>query len=134
MEGSRVKKEFCGCSWLMSDSFWRYIQPLLPKYPRRPRGGRPRVNLRQVMNGIFYVLRTGCQWKAVPTYFGSGSTVHRYFQEWTTAGVFRRLWRNQLTRYDARRGIVWRWQSLDGAQTKAPLGGEKNREKPHGSR
>ena len=86
------------------------------------------------MNGIFYVLRTGCQWKAVPTYFGSGSTVHRYFQEWTTAGVFRRLWRNQLARYDARRGIVWRWQSLDGAQTKAPLGGEKNREKPDGSR
>jgi transposase len=118
----------------MSDVFWRYIQPLLPKYPRHRRGGRPRANLRQVMNGIYYVLRTGCQWKAVPTYFGSGSTVHRYFQEWTAVGVFRRLWRDQLKRYDVRRGISWRWQSLDGAQTKAPLGGEKNREKPDRSR
>jgi transposase len=134
MEGFRVKKEFCGSSWLLSDRFWRCIQPLLPKYPPHPQGGRPRANLRQVMNGIYYVLRTGCQWKAVPTYYGSGSTIHRYFQEWTAAGVFRRLWRSQLTRYDARRGIAWAWQSLDGAQTKAPLGGEKNREKPDRSR
>jgi putative transposase len=130
MEGSRVKKEFRGCSWLMSDAFWRYIQPLIPKYPPQPHGGRPRANLREVMNGIFYVLRTGCHWKAVPKYYGSGSTVHRYFQEWTVLGVFQRLWKSQLKRYDARRGIAWQWQSLDGAQTKAPLGGEKNREKP----
>ena len=129
-----MKKEFRGCSWLMADAFWRHIQPLLPKYSRSPKGGRPRVNLRQVMNGIFYVLRTGCQWKAVPSYYGSGSTVHRYFQEWTQLGVFGELWKQMLRRYDARRGIDWRWQSLDGAQTKAPLGGEKNREKPHRSR
>ncbi len=103
----------------------------LPKYPVSPRGGRPRANLRQVMNGIYYVLRTGCQWKAVPKDYGSGSTVHRYFQEWTT-GPFTGCGSCSL-RYDARRGIAWRWH-LDGAQTKAPLGGEKNREKPYGSR
>jgi hypothetical protein len=45
-------------------------------------------------------------------------------------GVFHRLWKSQLKRYDGRRGIAWRWQSVDGAMTKAPLGGEKNREKP----
>ncbi len=117
----------------MSDAFWRYIQPLLPKYKRSPYGGRPRVNLREVMNGIYYVLRTGCQWKAVPSYYGSGSTVHRYFQEWTQRGVFGTLWKRMLRRYDAHRGIAWRWQSLDGAQTKAPLGGEKNRQKSHRS-
>jgi transposase len=58
-----VKIEFRGCSWLMSDAFWRHIQPLLPNYARSIRGGRPRVNVRQVMNGIFYVLRSarrGC--------------------------------------------------------------------------
>jgi putative transposase len=134
MEGAHVKKEFRGSSWLMSDSFWRYIQPLLPKYKPRPRGGRPRVDLRQVMNGIFYVLRTGCQWKAVPTYYSSGSTIHRYFQEWTKLGVFHELWKSLLKRYDTKRGIAWQWQSLDGAMTKSPLGGEKNREKPHRSR
>ena len=129
-----MKKEFRGCSWLMSDAFWRHIQPLLPKYRSSPRGGRPRADLRQVMNGIYYVLRTGCQWKAVPERFGSGSTIHRYFQAWTKAGVFHRLWKSQLKRYDGRHGIAWQWQSLDGAQTTAPLGGEKNREKPDGSR
>ncbi len=134
MEGCDVRIEFRGCSWLLSDVFWRHIQPLLPNYPRSPYGGRPRANLRQVMNGIYYVLRTGCQWKAVPTYYGSGSTIHRYFREWTALGVFERLWKSQLKRYDGRRGIAWRWQSLDGAQTKAPLGGEKNREKPDRSR
>ena len=78
------------------------------------RGGRPRANLRQVMDGIFYVLRTGCQWKALPREFGSGSTVHRYFQEWTEQGVFFRAWRAMLKRYDQRRGVGWNWQSVDG--------------------
>jgi transposase len=118
----------------MSDAFWRHIQPLLPKYTQSPHGGRPRAKPRQVMNGIFYVLRTGCQWKAVPKYYGSGSTIHRYFQEWTAQGVFHRLWKSLLKRYDGRRGIAWRWQSLDGAMTKSPLGGEKNREEPDRSR
>lgn len=130
-----MRKEYRGSSWRMGDRFWTYVLAVLPKYPPpSPRGGRPRVKLRQVMDGIFYVLRTGCQWKAVPKEYGSGSTVHRYFQEWVAAGVFHRLWRSQLRRYDARRGISWRWQCLDGATTKAPLGGEKNREKPDRSR
>jgi putative transposase len=118
----------------MADAFWQQIEPLLPKYSLSSRGGRPRANLRQVMDGIFYVLRTGCQWKALPREFGSGSTVHRYFQEWTQQGVFVQAWRGMLKRYDQRRGIGWNWQSVDGSMTKAPLGGEKNRQKPDRSR
>ena len=118
----------------MADAFWRLIEPLLPKYTRSPHGGRPRVDRRQVLDGIFYVLRTGCQWKALPREYGSGSTVHRYFQEWTELGVFGKAWRQMLKRYDRRRGIGWNWQSVDGSMTKAPLGGEKNRQKPYRSR
>jgi len=130
-----MRVEFKGCSWRLSDRFWSYLQSLLPNYPAASaRGGRPRADVRQVMNGIFYVLRTGCQWKAVPACYGSGSTVHRYFQEWVEHGVFRRLWIQQLRRYDRCRGIGWSWQSVDGSMTKAPLGGEKNREKPDRSR
>ena len=81
-------------------------------------------------NGIFYVLRTGCQWKAAPKEFGSGSSLHRYFQEWAQRHVFHKLWKYLLRRYDALRGIQWKWQSLDGSTTKAPLGGEKNGPKP----
>ena len=127
-----MRKEFRGCSWLMSDKFWRHIQPLLPKYPPpSSRGGRPRVNLRQVMDGIFYVLRTGCQWKALDTTgICSGSTAHLRFQEWVAAGVFLMLWQAGLERYDDLKGLDWSWLSMDGAMTKAPLGGEKNRQKP----
>lgn len=129
-----MRKEFRGSSWRMSDAFWRHIAPLLPKYMRSSLGGRPRANPRQVMDGIFYVLRTGCQWKALPREFGSGSTVHRYFQEWAQQGVFGKAWRQMLMRYDRTRGIGWNWQSVDGSMTKAPLGGEKNRQKPDRSR
>ncbi len=91
-----MRMEFRGSSWQMADAFWRQFEPLLPKYATSPRGGRPRANLRQVMDGIFYVLRTGCQWKALPREYGSGSTVHRYFQEWTQQGVFGKAWRRML--------------------------------------
>lgn len=109
------------------------MESFLPKYRRSPKGGRPRADLRQVADGIFYVLRTGCQWKAAPKEFGSGSTLHRYFQEWARRGVFHKLWKYLLRRYDQLRGIQWKWQSIDGSSTKAPLGGEKNRKKPDGS-
>jgi putative transposase len=112
------------------EALWQRIEPLLPKYPVSPEGGRPRLPLRKVVAGILYVLRTGCQWKAMPREFGSGSAIHDYFQEWTASGVFAELWRIALKEYDELVGIDWQWQSLDGAMTKSPLGGEKNREKP----
>ena len=120
-------------SWRIPDGLWRRMEPLLPKYRRSRKGGRPRADLRQVADGIFYVLRTGCQWKAAPKEFGSGSTLHRYFQEWAQQRVFHKLWKSLLQRYGELRGIQWKWQSIDGSNTKAPLGGEKNREEPDGS-
>lgn len=120
------------CDWLgkfsrCPEKLWRRVERMLPKYSPSPKGGRPRANLRGVMDGIWYVLRTGCQWKELPRYYGAASTVHRYFQEWTALGIFERLWKGCLKEYDDRRGIAWRWQSVDGSMTKSPLGGEKNR-------
>ena len=114
----------------MPEKLWRRLEPLLPWYPRSPNGGRPRVCLRGVANAIFYLLCTGCQWKALPPQFGAPSTVHRYFQEWARRRVFHRFWKKCLQIYDARRGIGWRWQALDGAMTKAPLGGGKTGKNP----
>jgi transposase len=112
------------------DALWERIEPLLPKYPVSPEGGRPRLPLRKVVTGILYVLQTGCQWKAMPREFGSGSAIHAYFQQWEVGGVFAKLWRLALEEYDDLVGIDWQWQSLDGAMTKSPLGGGENREKP----
>lgn len=118
----------------LPDVLWERMEPLLPRYRRSRKGGRPRLPLRNVANGIFYVLLTGAQWKAMPSEFGSGSAIHAYFQEWVQRGVFTRLWRLALEEYDQLQGIDWQWQSLDGAMTKAPLGGEKDGKKPDRSR
>lgn len=111
--------------WRLPDEVWAELAPLLP--PEKPPGtrGRPAVPFRKVMDGILYVLRTGCQWKAVPKEFGSGSTCHRRFQEWERSGVFEELWAQLLARYDELRGIQWRFQSLDSVTVKAPLGGRR---------
>ena len=92
--------------------------------PEPPSGGRPRKPDRQMFAAIFYILTTGIQWKALPRCLGAPSAVHDRFQEWTEAGVFEGLWATGLVEFDASVGLDWRWQALDGAMTKAPLGGE----------
>lgn len=114
------------------DELWERVQLLLPRFPRK-KTGRPRLDPRRVVDGIFYILRTGCQWKAVPPEFGAGSTLHDYFQTFVQDGFFRRLWEAGLFEYECFEGIKWDWQSIDGAMTKAPLGGEKDGPQPHGS-
>src|SRR5882724_3217403 len=114
----------------MPDGMWERIEVLLPKRRRRKVGGRPPLPWRRVIDGIFYVLRTGCQWKAAPKAFGSGSSLHRYFQALVKRRCFGDLWAMALLEYDDLVGLEWKWQSMDGAMTKAPLGGEKNRAQP----
>ena len=123
--------------WTVSDELWAKIEPVLPeRVNTHPRGGgRKAVPNRKVMNGVLFVLRTGCQWKALDaTGICSGSTAHARFQQWQQAGVFVKLWEQGLTEYDEMHGLEWSWQSMDGAMTKAPLGGGKNRQKPYRSR
>lgn len=122
--------------WRTPDVVWQRIEPLLPPKPARAPsvGGRPRVPDRQALDGIFFVLRTGCQWNALnETGICSSSTAHLRFQAWRKAGVFEKLWANGLNEYDELQGMQWAWQSMDGAMSKAPLGGKKNRAESDGS-
>jgi transposase len=107
----------------LPEALWRRLEPLIPKHRKGTRRGRPRVADRRVMAGIVYRLRTGCQWKALPGEFGSGSTCHLRMQQWTGAGVFRAIFSELVRYYDQRRGVSWRWASLDSAMVKAPKGG-----------
>jgi len=118
--------------WRIPDALWEKIEPLLPPGKPHPLGcHNPPVAPRKAMDAIFFVLRTGCQWNALnATGICSSSSAHRWFQEWTKAGVFVQLWKMGLKEYDQRKGIGWRWQSLDAAMTKAPLGGGKKRPQP----
>ena len=111
------------------DDLWELIEPHLP--PDKPPGanGRPRVPNRVVLNGILFVLRTGCQWKMVPREYGSGSTCHLRFQTWVRRGVFKKIWRECLKHYDDLKGIDWRFQSMDSATVSAPVKGGTRPEK-----
>lgn len=122
--------------WRIPDVVWAKMEPLLPPgKPHRFGGHNPRVPNRNAMDAILFVLRTGCQWNALDgTGICSSSSAHRRFQEWRDAGVFLEFWKQGLFEYDKLRGLDWGWLSMDGAMTKAPLGGEKNRPQSYGSR
>lgn len=121
----------------ISDALWARIEPLLParEKPVHPLGcHRPRVSDRKVLNSIFYLLRTGGQWQSLDsldsTRYAKRSTSHTRFQEWLEDGFFARLWHASLLDYDEMQGLDFEWLALDGAMTKAPLGGEKKRPQP----
>jgi putative transposase len=111
-------------SWELPDAVWQRMAPHIP--PKKGKEGHPRtVNVRRITEAIFYVLRTGIQWQACPRErFGPPSTVYYYFAQWVKAGVFAQLWAEALAVYDDLKGLEWTWQSVDGAMTKAPLGGK----------
>ena len=121
----------------ISDELWAVLDPRLPEHVNRHRfgGGRPRVPDRTCADAIFYVLRTGYQWQALDqTDLCAHSTAHDRFQTWVAAGVFLKLWHAGVQQFEELCGIEWDWLALDGALTKAPLGGEKNRPQSHRSR
>src|SRR3954447_13960705 len=119
--------------WRIPVELWEAIRDLLPVHKNTHRfgGGRPRAPDRVCMDAIFFVLRTGCQWKALDaTKFCPGSTAHDRFQEWVADGVFLALWKSGLLEYDCCKGIDWQWLSMDGCMTKAPLGGKRRAKTP----
>ena len=121
-------------SWVVSDTFCGHVEPLVPrrtpraarrKFVRKPGGGCKPKDARLVFEAIVYVLRTGCQWKALPRErFGSAGAIHKRFLEWEKAGFFITLWQVGLAEYGEMEGIAWRWQSIDGTMVKAPLAQE----------
>jgi transposase len=115
-------------SWEITDEFWARAEPLIPPSETRrrtigagPGGGRRPVPPRTALAGIFFALRTGIPWNALPEQFGSPSPVYRCFRRWRAAGFFEELWKAGLAAYDEAAGIDWTWVSGDGCMTKAPL-------------
>ena len=72
----------------LTDEQWALVEPLIPVYP----GGRPRkTSMREVLNAIFYILRTGCQWRFLPKDLPAKSTVWGYFNEWRHNGTLEEI-------------------------------------------
>ena len=104
------------------DKLWDKISNILPKEKPLSTIGRPIVPFRKILDGIMYILRTGCQWKMLPSEYASGSTCHRRFQQWVQIDIFKNMWIYLLKTYDNKKGIKWTWQSLDSISIKSPLG------------
>ena len=73
----------------LTDVEWTLIKPLIP--PAKRGGNKRTVVMREVINGLMYILSTGCQWRAIPKDLAPRSTVNRYFSRWTYDGTLDRI-------------------------------------------
>jgi transposase len=80
----------------IDDVLWESIEPYLP--PQKSPIGRPRANMRKLMNGILYVVMTGCTWKDVPRHYGSKSTVHRFHLYLCEHGTYQKIFNELLNK------------------------------------
>ena len=116
--------------WRIPDVLWERIEPLLPPRKPHPLGCHILRVLSPQSHGGDFLGLVGCQWGALDaTGLCSHSAAHRRFQEWVAAGASWALWQTGLLESDGLKGLDWSWLSMDGCQTKAPLGGEKHRGK-----
>jgi len=73
---------------VLTDEQWQRVAPHLPEHPPSPKGGRPRADDRECLEGILWLLRTGARWQDIPVDLPSGSTCWRRLQEWAIEEVF----------------------------------------------
>ncbi|HEV2459431.1 MAG TPA: IS5 family transposase, partial [Ktedonobacterales bacterium] len=97
------------------------IQPLLPPPART---GRPRADDRRTIEGILYILITGCRWQDLPREYGAPTTVWRRLKRWGEEGVWERIWRAALASLDQHGALDWSMAFLDGSFAPARKGGD----------
>ncbi|MBZ0172576.1 MAG: IS5 family transposase [Phycisphaerales bacterium] len=111
---------------LVTDELWKRAEPLIPKPPPDPRGGRPRADDRLCLAGIVFVLKTGIQWGELPGELGvSGSTCWRRLRDWKEAGVWDRLLEELLAELNAHGRLDLSLAVVDSASVRALKGGER---------
>ena len=96
---------------------WERLEPLLP--PRKPRMGRPNHDHRTIINGIFWILRTGAPWRDLPERYGSWKTVSSRFYRWRQAGIWDRVLAALQTDADAAGQLDWSIHFVDSTVIRA---------------
>ena len=106
----------------LTEAQWLKIERLLPKEKPSPRGGRRRIDDREVIEGIFWVLRSGARWKDLPREYPSATTCWRRLREWEDAGVWLSIWRAFLSELDDEGQLNWHEVFADGTFASAKKG------------
>lgn len=100
------------------------IVDFMPDHPPRPTGGRPRIDKRQALRGIFWILDNGAKWKDLPTCYGSKSSVHRAFRRWVDMGAFEDLFAQLGEMLELGKSFKLYECYIDGTFSKAKGGGD----------
>ena len=108
----------------LTDEQLNWLVERIPDPPKNPLGGRPCVDKRKVIRGIFWILDNGAKWKDLPRRFGTKSTVHRWFQTWVRKGVFENFLRQAGRCVEERGGYRLYECFIDGTFAKAKGGGD----------
>ena len=119
--GNTRKIDLNGYAYL-TDAQWDRIAHMIPEPEEQPLGGRPFHAPRACLEGILYVLITGCQWSKLPKGFPSPSTCWRRFDEWTRLGIFEGLWFELLHELQERGEIDWSEAAADAWFARAKRG------------
>jgi transposase len=101
----------------LTDEQWQLVGPILP--PRSAQTGRPPRDPRQMLNGIFWNLRTGAPWRDLPERLGPWQTVYDYFHNWRKDGTFDRILQALHIRLDRQGRIDWDLWCIDGSSVRA---------------
>jgi putative transposase len=109
--------------WQAADELWAEVEPILVELDPPKRYGPGRTDPRPIFDAVIYRLRTGCQWNWLPREYPDDSTVHRHYQRWVAAGVFKRLWATLVEHCEDLGGVDWEWQAADTTLGKARKGG-----------
>ena len=112
--------------WRIPDELWESVKPVVDEHDPPAKTGRPRIDQRAALDGIIFVMRSGCQWNQLPKEFPDDSSVHRTRQRWVRLGIFERIWALVVEDCEELGGVDWQWQAADAAMGKARLGGIKS--------
>lgn len=117
----------------LNDDQWEYLKQFIPNDYVAGQRGRPPPDLRSVLNGILWILRTGAPWKDLPRRYGAKSTVHSWFQYWVEQGVLQRMMVALAQELHRRGKLNLSEAFIDGTFSPAKKGGPTS-ERPRGEK